>query len=63
MPDPSPPPSTPADARAFFISRAGKDKNLGKAIAEWLEKAGYTTFIQDWDIEPGDDFLAEFMTL
>src|SRR5262245_49349499 len=45
--------------RLFFISRAGKDREQAKAVAAWLEEAGYDAFIQDWDIEPGQDFLAE----
>jgi tetratricopeptide (TPR) repeat protein len=44
--------------RTFFISRAGPDKERAKLIAGWLEEAGYRTFLQDWDIEPGADFQA-----
>ncbi|MBC7767404.1 MAG: TIR domain-containing protein [Phycisphaerales bacterium] len=46
-------------ARSLFISRAGVDREAGKAIASWLSAAGYKVFIQDWDLEPGVDFIAE----
>jgi tetratricopeptide (TPR) repeat protein/GTPase SAR1 family protein len=41
----------------FFVSRAGADHEAGKMIGGWLESAGYRVFIQDWDIEPGQNFL------
>lgn len=43
----------------FFISRAGSDREQAKALAAWLEQSGHRVFIQDWSIDPGQDFLAK----
>jgi tetratricopeptide (TPR) repeat protein len=52
-------PSASDAKRVFFISRAGKDREQAKTLAGWLEAVGYGAFVQDWDIEPGQDFLAK----
>ena len=41
----------------FFISYNHHDKAWSAWIAYTLEKAGYTTFFQDWDFRPGDNFV------
>ena len=43
----------------FFISYAGEDSQWAEWIALELEKAGYQTIIQAWDLRPGSNFLAE----
>lgn len=53
------------ERRDFFISYNVADENWAKWIAETLENNGYKTFIQAWDIKPGDDFIVrmqEFLT-
>jgi hypothetical protein len=42
----------------FFISRAGADAAIAKAIATILESAGRSTIIQDWDFGHAD-FVAK----
>src|SRR5215471_16775826 len=42
----------------FFISRTGVDSDWAQWIAQELERAGYSTFLQDWDFHPGQSFLA-----
>src|ERR1041385_857203 len=44
--------------RDFFISYTSKDVKWAVWIAWILEEAGYTVFIQAWDIRPGDNFVA-----
>ncbi|MBX7108176.1 MAG: toll/interleukin-1 receptor domain-containing protein [Chitinophagales bacterium] len=41
----------------FFISYNHHDKAWSAWIAFTLEKAGYSTFFQDWDFRPGDNFV------
>jgi hypothetical protein len=43
----------------FFISYTGVDEEWAAWIAWILEEAGYTVFIQAWDILPGTNFVAE----
>jgi len=43
----------------FFISYTKVDKLWAEWIAWVLEDAGYTVFIQAWDILPGDNFVIE----
>src|ERR1043166_3044793 len=35
----------------FFISRAGAQANIAKTIGSFLEQAGYSTILQDWDFQ------------
>lgn len=42
----------------FFVSRAGADAAIAQAIATILERAGYSTIIQDWDFGHAD-FVAK----
>jgi hypothetical protein len=41
----------------FFISYTGKDVSWATWIAWTLEDAGYTTIIQAWDFNVGDNFV------
>lgn len=41
----------------FFISYNKADKEWAKWIAGTLEEYGYTTVIQAWDFEPGNNFI------
>ena len=41
----------------FFISRTGADAAWAQWVAQELEQAGYTTFLQDWDFLPGQSFV------
>ncbi|MFB9237701.1 FxSxx-COOH system tetratricopeptide repeat protein [Plantactinospora siamensis] len=43
----------------FFISYTQSDREWAEWIAVELERAGYTTVIQAWDIRPGTDFVHE----
>jgi tetratricopeptide (TPR) repeat protein len=43
--------------KAFFISRSGEDKQWAKWIAWELEAAGYSVITQDWDFQPGSNFV------
>ena len=45
--------------RDFFISYTGKDESWATWIELQLRDAGYTTFIQAYDIRPGTDFVHE----
>jgi len=45
--------------RDFFISYNKSDTAWAKWIAVCLEEQGYTTWLQAWDIRPGDDFIAK----
>jgi tetratricopeptide (TPR) repeat protein len=45
--------------RDFFISRTRADSKWAVWISQELEAAGYTTFLQDRDILPGDSFVAK----
>jgi tetratricopeptide (TPR) repeat protein len=38
-----------AGAVDFFISRAGAQANIAKKIGSFLEQAGHSTILQDWD--------------
>ena len=42
----------------FFISRAGGDSEIAKAVAKIFEDAGYSTILQDWDFGHAD-FVAK----
>jgi len=46
--------------RTFFVSRTDADKEMAQWIAQELEAAGHTAYIQDWDSRPGKNFV-EFM--
>ena len=41
----------------FFISYNKTDKEWAKWIAGTLEEYGYETVIQEWDFEPGNNFI------
>lgn len=41
----------------FFISYTSSDENMATWIATVLEKEGYTTIIQAWDFNVGENFL------
>src|SRR5262245_47726170 len=43
----------------FFVSYTGKDRQWAEWIAWQLEAAGFTIFIQAWDIGAGSDFVEE----
>ncbi len=43
----------------FFISRNGADAAWAEWIAWHLEKEGYTTILQDWDFQPGSNFVLD----
>jgi len=43
----------------FFISYTGADLPWARWIAWELEAAGYTTILQDWDFQPGANFILE----
>lgn len=53
---------TNKERRDFFISYAGSDQPWAEWIAEQLEAAGYTVFIQAWDVRPGANIVAEIDT-
>jgi hypothetical protein len=40
-----------------LVSRAGPDKQIAQWIAKELESDGYAVILQDWDFEPGDNFI------
>ena len=42
-----------ATGRKFFISRAGEDAEWGRWIAEVLQRAGHSHFLQDYDMPNG----------
>jgi len=44
-------------AKDFFISYTMSDEQWATWIAGTLENAGYTTIIQAWDFEPGENFV------
>src|ERR1017187_5624998 len=50
MPTPNPP-------AEYFISRTGVDAEWAQWIAQELEAAGLTAFLQDWDFLPGKSFV------
>jgi tetratricopeptide (TPR) repeat protein len=43
----------------FFVSRAGADARWAQWIAWQLEAAGYAVIVQDWDFQPGSNFMAD----
>lgn len=43
----------------FFISRTGSDSRWAQWIAFVLEEAGYSAIVQDWDFQPGANFVLE----
>ncbi|HZU02506.1 MAG TPA: TIR domain-containing protein, partial [Ktedonobacteraceae bacterium] len=45
--------------RDFFISYTGRDRQWAEWIAWQLEEAGYTLFLQAWDVRPGSNTVAE----
>jgi len=45
------------DKRDFFISYNKADKAWAKWIAGVLEENDYSTYLQAWDMRPGDDFI------
>lgn len=55
--EPDGPASNPSTGKYFFISRAGPDRLAAQRFGQWLEEAGHRVFIQDWDIDPGQNFL------
>lgn len=48
-----------AEIKDFFISRSGADSAWAEWIAWHLEKAEYTTIVQDWDFGAGRNFVRE----
>jgi hypothetical protein len=64
-PDPNPAPAGSAPSVTltkqldFFISYTANDQTWAEWIAFQLEDAGYTTYIQAWDIRQGTNFLYE----
>ena len=49
-----PAPIAPPD---FFISYTAVDRSWAEWVAWTLEEAGYTTLIQAWDFQPGENFV------
>jgi hypothetical protein len=47
------------DRSHFFLSYTGQDRQWAEWIAWQVEQAGYTVFIQAWDIGPGSNFVVE----
>ena len=47
------------ERRNFFISYAGQDKPWAEWIAAQLDAAGYTVFLQAWDVRPGSNIVVE----
>jgi hypothetical protein len=45
------------DEKDFFISYTRADRAWAEWIAWQLEAEGYTTIVQAWDFEPGDNFV------
>ena len=45
------------EGRDFFISYSAVNQPWAEWIAVTLERAGYTTMLQAWDFEPGNDFV------
>ncbi len=45
--------------RDFFISYNSADKTWAEWIAWTLEEAGYSVVFQDWDFQPGSNFVLE----
>ena len=43
----------------FFISRRGRSAAVAQEVADVLTGAGYSAFLQDFDISHGDDFIAK----
>jgi HAD superfamily hydrolase (TIGR01662 family) len=43
----------------FFISRSGADAGWAQWIAWQLEAAGYSVIVQDWDFQPGSNFMRD----
>src|SRR6266852_616409 len=43
----------------FFLSYTGHDVAWAEWMAMLIEEAGYTTFLQAWDIGPGANFVYE----
>ena len=41
----------------FFISYTGADRAWAEWIADTLERAGYSTVLQEWDFRPGENFI------
>jgi tetratricopeptide (TPR) repeat protein len=50
------------DRLDFFISYTEKDQRWAEWIARQLEEAGYTVFIQAWDVRPGANFVEQMDT-
>jgi len=48
-----------AGRRDFFISFNSADRAWSEWIAAGLEARGYTTFFQDWDFRPGNNFVLQ----
>jgi hypothetical protein len=47
------------DHRDFFMSYVGQDRPWAEWIAAQLDAAGYTFFLQAWDVRPGSNFVVE----
>ena len=47
------------DKRNFFVSYTETDRQWALWVAWQLEQLGYTTFIHERDVRPGNDFLHE----
>jgi phage replication-related protein YjqB (UPF0714/DUF867 family) len=44
-------------SKDFFISYTGADRAWAEWIADTLERAGYSTVLQEWDFRPGENFI------
>ena len=44
-------------SKDFFISYTGADRAWAEWIADTLERAGYSTVLQEWDFGPGENFI------
>lgn len=50
-------PRAGGQAADSFISYTSADRTWAEWIAWTLEQAGYQVIVQDWDFEPGDNFM------
>jgi TIR domain len=48
-----------SDKKNFFVSYTEADRQWAAWVAWQLEEFGYKTFIHEWDVRPGNDFMHE----
>ncbi len=42
----------------YFVSYTGEDTDWAVCIAWWLEGAGFSAIVQEWDFRPGHNFIS-----